>query len=349
MALLEVRNLSVAIHQHGAVLEAVRGIDFSVAEGEIIALAGESGSGKSLSALSIPRLLPAPAEISGGTITFDSIPMNTLSEKELRAIRGKDIAMIFQEPRQALNPLLRVGEQIRESLELHGEKNKSRSRNAALEMIEQMDLGESEKIFRSFPHQLSLGMCQRVMIAIAAICRPRLLIADEAASALDSAVQDKILNSLSRMNREFGTAILFITHDFSLVRRFCSRLLVMYAGKIVEEGPSAALFSGNGSAAHPYTRALINAIPGKQSKDKPLPVIAGRAPSIEEQFPSCPFAPRCPHTQSAAAEASDTTPQNSSTTAEASPCAHCTEAFPPAVNLGGGRRVHCYLAEAGNV
>jgi len=346
MALLEVRNLSVAIRKNGTkkqsgttkqndnLLEAVRGIDFSVAEGEIIALAGESGSGKTLSALSIPRLLPAAAEISGGEIVFDNIPLGALSEKELRAIRGKDIAMIFQEPRQALNPLLRVGEQIRESLELHGEKNKNRSRKAALEMIEQMGLGESEKIFSSFPHQLSLGMCQRVMIAIAAISRPRLLIADEAASALDSAVQDKILDALSRMNREFGTAILFITHDFSLVRRFCSRLLVMYAGRIVEEGPSAALFSGDANA-HPYTRALISTIPGKQSKDKPLPVIAGRAPSIEEQFSGCPFAPRCPHTQS--------------TTAEPNPCAQCTVAFPPAVNLGGGRRVHCYLAEAGNV
>jgi len=347
MALLEVRNLSVAIRkngakkQHGAInqsgnlLEAVRGIDFTVAEGEIIALAGESGSGKTLSALSIPRLLPAAAEISGGEIVFDNIHLGALSEKELRAIRGKDIAMIFQEPRQALNPLLRVGEQIRETLKLHGEKNKTRSKNAALEMIEQMDLGESEKIFGSFPHQLSLGMCQRVMIAIAAISRPRLLIADEAASALDSAVQDKILGALSQMNREFGTAILFITHDFSLVRRFCSRLLVMYAGKIVEEGPSDALFSADTNAAHPYTKALISAIPGKQSKDNPLPVIAGRAPSIEEQFPGCPFAPRCPHTQS--------------THAESNRCAQCTEAFPPAVNLDGGRRVHCYLAEAGNV
>jgi len=320
MALLEVHNLFITVKQNGKLLEAVKGIDFSVTEGSIVALAGESGCGKTLTALSIPRLLPSYVTISGGTINYNSVSLPAMSEEELCKIRGRDIAMIFQEPRQALNPLMCVGEQIGETMELHGEKNKNRRKKATMEIIEQMRLGEAEKIYRAFPHQLSLGMCQRVMIAIASIIKPRLLIADEAASALDSEVQDQILHHLSKMNREFGTAILFITHDFSLVRRFCTYLIVMYAGKIVEEGPAEALFSG---PAHPYTGALIGAIPGKELRGKPLPVINGRTPSIEDLLPGCPFAPRCPKT------------------------AHiCTSDFPP-VKETGNKKVHCYFPYAG--
>ena len=321
MALLEVRNLSVGIRQKNKYLPAVRGIDFDINAGEIIALAGESGGGKTLSALAIPRLLPPVAKILSGEITFNSVPLFECAEKELRRIRGRQISMIFQEPRQSLNPLIRIGTQITESLELHGEKNRLRLKREALEMLEAMGFDEAEKIYRAYPHQLSLGMCQRVMIAIAAICKPRLLIADEAAASLDQETQNHILDILSRMNREYGTAILYISHDLHLIRSFCSRCLIMYGGKIVEEGPGEKIIS---SPQHPYTQSLISSIPGREQRGNPLPVMPGRGPSIEDSFSGCPFAPRFPRAQSL-----------------------CREAFPPPSDMGGGQRVYCHYPENG--
>jgi len=323
MALLEVRDLSVRIRQRKKILEAVKGVSFDVHAGEIAALAGESGGGKTLTGLSIPRLLPAAAEIAGGSVTFNSLSLDSCAEKELRGIRGKEISMIFQEPRQSLNPLFRIGKQITETPQLHGEKNRAACRNAALEMLAAMGFGEPEKIFRAYPHQLSLGMCQRVMIAIAAICKPKLLIADEPTNSLDTATQEQVLMLLKQMNRDFNTAILFITHDLSALRDLCSRVMIMYAGKIIEEGPVETIFA---QAAHPYTQGLINAIPCKEHRGKPLPDIAGRSPSIEEQIPGCPFASRCSYAQG-----------------------RCYTTFPRRTNLDSGHTVHCFLAEAGNV
>lgn len=306
-------------------LTAVDTISLNIEEGEITGLAGESGCGKSLSALSIPRLLPREAEITGGEILFqgdkNKAPLNmaALDEKELCRIRGKDISMIFQEPRLSLNPLQRIGTQIAEVLTVHGLSGKKESRAAALEMLNKLGLNKSQNIFEAYPHQLSGGMCQRVMIAIAAICRPKLLIADEPTTALDEKIQNQILELLAGINGETGAAVLFISHDLSLVRRFCRRFLVMYAGKIVEGGNAGDIFT---HAVHPYTRGLIGAIPGKEQRGKALANIPGKVPSIEDRLPGCPFAPRCPLAQE-----------------------KCREAFPPKTDLGNGRFVHCFFAE----
>jgi oligopeptide/dipeptide ABC transporter ATP-binding protein len=215
-----------------------------------------------------------------------------------------------------------VGSQITEVLEFHGLRDKKEARERALLMMSRLGFREPEKIYGAYPHQLSGGMCQRVMIAIAAICRPRLLIADEPVTALDQAIQGQILSLLEEVNRDFGTAILFISHDLGLVRRFCRRFLVMYAGRIIEEGPAEALFS---APAHPYTRGLIGAIPGKARRGGPLANIPGRVPSIEDRLPGCPFAPRCARAEE-----------------------RCRAAFPPETRLGEARRVRCYFAGAGH-
>jgi peptide/nickel transport system ATP-binding protein len=335
MALLEVRNLSISIRRGKKYYTAVDGIDFRIDAGEIIALAGESGSGKSLTALSIPGLLSPRAKISGGEILFSSdgtVDLSKIDEKALRKIRGKEISMIFQEPRQSLNPLMKIGSQITEALELHDAhlyKNKKTANDIAagkpaayklaLEMLEKLQFPQPEKIMDARPHELSGGMCQRVMIAIAAICRPRLLIADEPATALDTVNQNHILTLLSQINREFGTAILFISHDISMSRHFCGRFMVMYSGRIIEEGPTEAILS---SPLHPYTIALADSIPRKENRGKPLANIPGRPPPLEEPPPGCHFAPRCPGAQ-----------------------AQCKKFMPPLTDAGGGRYVRCFLTE----
>jgi oligopeptide/dipeptide ABC transporter ATP-binding protein len=334
--LLEVRNLSIDIKRKGNSFTAVNEIDIAINAGEIVALAGESGCGKTLTGLAIPRLLRSDKPITGGEIRYyngssaEYTDLCLLDEKSLCRIRGKEISIIFQESRQSLNPLMRIGAQIAEALVVHGLAGKKAAGKAALELLRTLRFPNPEETISAWPHQLSGGMCQRVMIAIAAICRPRLLIADEPTTALDEAIQGRILDLLGQVNREFGTAILFISHDLSLASRFCSRFLVMYAGRIVEEGPSQALFS---EPAHPYTAGLIGAIPRRENRGKPLATIPGRVPSIEDQLPGCPFAPRCPKAQD-----------------------RCGAALPPLANIGNGdgeslghsRRVRCFFPEARN-
>jgi ABC-type glutathione transport system ATPase component len=270
MALLEVQNLTVNIKNKQIDFSPVAGISFTINAGEIAGLAGESGCGKTLTALSISGLLPATPKITDGAIRYHTtsgevVDLRSLDEEAMRRIRGKKIAMIFQEPRQSLNPLMRVGAQIAETLELHGADKKT-ANEAALDTLRQLKFPEPEKIINAWPHQLSGGMCQRVMIAIAAICRPRLLIADEPLTALDMANQEHILSLLKQINREFGTAILFISHDLPLARHFCSRFLIMRSGKIIEEGPSETLFA---APAHSYTSGLIGANPAGESHNLP--------------------------------------------------------------------------------
>jgi len=293
MSLLDVRNLTISVIRGKKYYTAVNGINFKIEAGEIIALAGESGSGKSLTCLSIPGLLSERAKISGGEILFSSdsgiVDLCKTKEKSLRRIRGKEISMIFQEPRQSLNPLMKIGAQITEVLKLHSVSNSYNK--LALEMLGKLQFQQPEKIMDAWPHQLSGGMCQRVMIAIAAICRPRLLIADEPTTALDTVNQNHILELLKQINREFGTAILFISHDISVARHFCSRFMVMYSGRIIEEGPSEAVLS---SPLHPYTIALAASVPCKGNRGKPLANIPGRSPPLEEPPQGCHFAPRCP-------------------------------------------------------
>jgi peptide/nickel transport system ATP-binding protein len=316
--LLEIRHLSVGIKKGRSFLLAVNDISFTVNPGEILGIVGESGCGKTLTALAIPGLLPDGISITGGRVVFESRDLAALNSRELCEIRGKRLSMIFQEPMSSLNPLIKIGRQIAEPLELHGYKNKALIRREVLDIMEKVGLPDPERLAGEYPHRLSGGMRQRVMIALAMICKPRLLIADEPASALDVTIQAQILKLMKWFNKNRGTSILFISHDLAMVSRLCNRVLVMYAGKIVEEGPAGDIFS---RPAHEYTRGLIGAIPSRERKGRPLVNIPGKVPSIddEEKLRGCPFAPRCPR-----------------------PEERCTSAFPAQRDLGGGRKVCCF-------
>jgi peptide/nickel transport system ATP-binding protein len=319
-ALLEVNGLSIGIRKGRDMLSAVDDISFTVGAGEIVGIVGESGCGKSLTALSIPGLLSRGAERTGGSIRFNGRELSNLSPEEIQHIRGKDLSMVFQEPQSSLNPLLKIGVQIAETLKLHGEKDKARLRSRIIDLMENLGLIEPEKLLAVYPHQLSGGMCQRVMIALAVVCRPKLLIADEPTTALDVTTQVQILDLLKKINAELGTSILFISHDLSVISRLCDRLLVMYAGKLVETGTVHDVFT---SPVHEYTRGLLGSIPGQDRKGKPLASIPGKVPSLEEGRPAgCPFNPRC----SKAAE-------------------ECRNSFPPIADMGNGHHVHCVLAQ----
>jgi oligopeptide/dipeptide ABC transporter ATP-binding protein len=313
--LLQVRHLSVGVRRGKKTFTAVDDVGFTVGEGEILGLVGESGCGKTLTCLSIPGLLGPETERLGGTVLFRGRDLAALSEKELNRLRGREISMVFQEPAASLNPLHRAGRQIAEVLELHGMADKKKRRAETLDMMERLGLPEPEKLFRAWPHELSGGMCQRVMIAIAAVCRPALLLADEPAAALDTASRTRTLELLRTINRDFGTAVLFVSHDLDLVGRICRRVMVMYAGKIVESGGLEDVF---GRPAHPYTRSLMGAVPRGDRKGQPLAAIPGRVPPLEEPRRGCPFSPRC-----AAAEE------------------RCAAAFPEAADLGGGHWAAC--------
>jgi len=322
--LLEVRDLHIALKKEGKIINAVDNVSFTVDEGEIVGLAGETGCGKTLTALSIAGLLPHKAKITGGEIIFNNKNLTSLSEKDYCKIRGKEISMIFQEVRQSLNPLIKVGRQIRETLELNGgaadSALKKSYKRRTVEMLFRLGFEEPKKIYNAYPHQLSGGMCQLIMAAIAAIKNPRLLLADEPSSSLDAQAQERILSLLVQMNREYKTAVLIISHDLSLIRSFCGRFLVMYAGKIVEEGNAEALYF----PLHPYTQALIGAVPGKEKRGTELANIPGKVPSVEDDFTGCPFAPRCKKAQEI-----------------------CDKSFPPAVETGGGK-VYCHFPDKGN-
>ena len=288
--LLQVKNLCIHITKRGRLLSAAEDISFDLHEGEILGIVGESGSGKSLTALSIAGLLGDNKKASG-SIAYNGTEMLALAEEELQHIRGKEISMIFQEPFSSLNPLMKVGAQIAETLELHGEKDKTRNKSRVIQLMKSLKLDDAENLANAYPHQLSGGMCQRIMIALAIICRPRLLIADEPTTALDFSTQSQILALMKEINRDMGTSILFISHDLSLIKDFCSRVLVMYSGRILEEGSAGEIFS---RPAHEYTRCLLASIPGGAKKGEELAAIPGKIPSLEDGRPSgCPFHPRC--------------------------------------------------------
>jgi peptide/nickel transport system ATP-binding protein len=318
--LLRVENLAIDIVRGKSFLPAVKGISFYLDEGEILGIVGESGCGKSLTALSVPGLLPRAAKVSSGDVVFRGRSLPALSERELCRIRGKDISMIFQEPLLSLNPLLRIGRQIEESLLLHGEKDRRANRERILEIMTRLNLPDPPRLVRAYPHELSGGMCQRAMIAAAMICGPGLLIADEPTTALDAVTQAQIIGLIKNLNEKRETAVLFISHDLSVIRRLCRRVLVMYAGKIVESGKVEDVFE---RPLHEYTRGLIASIPGREMKGRALANIPGKVPSIEEQFPGCPFAPRCVKARE-----------------------RCRTAFPEAVSFGGGQSVYCFMAES---
>lgn len=303
-SLLEISNLSIGIRRGAKLLSSVEDVSFKINQGEILGIVGESGSGKSLTALSITGLLGTGKAVSSGSIFYNRadgaparINLLDIPESSLEAIRGKEISMVFQEPFSSLNPLMKIGKQIAETLVLHenreldgGEKRESIN-DQVRQVLRRLGFTDPEKLVNAYPHQLSGGMCQRAMIALAVICRPRLIIADEPTTALDRATQAGILSFLRDIYRDFGSSILFISHDLSLVRNFCSRVLVMYSGRILEEGDTEEVFL---HPEHEYTRSLLGAIPGQANRGKDLANIPGRIPSLEEGRPAgCPFHPRC--------------------------------------------------------
>ena len=291
MPLLDVTDLRVHFHTRSGVFRAVDGVSFALERGETLGLVGESGSGKSVSCYALMGLLPTPpARIESGTAIFDGTDLLRAPASAVRALRGKRIAMIFQDPMTSLNPYLRIGEQIVEPLLIHESLPRRAALQRAEEMLAAVGIPDPARRLRQYPHEFSGGMRQRVMIAMALITKPELLIADEPTTALDVTVQAQILDLIKSMQRELGMAVIFVTHDLAVVSGLCDRVQVMYAGRIVETADTRTLF---GSARHPYTRALQRSIPALQSKGAALYTIPGLPPDLSKPLPGCAFAPRC--------------------------------------------------------
>ena len=297
-ALLEVDGLQTHFFTRDGIVRAVDGVSFSVAPGETLAVVGESGCGKSVTSLSILRLIASPpGRIVAGRVVFQGRDLLGLSEDEMRAVRGNAISMIFQEPMTSLNPALTVGRQIAESLVLHRGLSQNEAMAKAVEMLRKVRMPESERRVRQYPHELSGGMRQRVMIAMALACGPKLLIADEPTTALDVTIQAQILELMRELGRETGAAIILITHDLGVVAEMAQRVVVMYAGRKVEEAPVDELFA---RPRHPYTRGLLGSMPhlgdsARGEGGKRLVEIPGMVPSLKDEQPGCLFAPRCPN------------------------------------------------------
>ena len=289
MALLNVRNLSVRFRTGGGFLHAVDGVDVSVDKGEILSIVGESGSGKSVAMLAVMGLLPWTAEITADEMSFDGVELRDITAKERRRIVGRDISMIFQEPMSSLNPCFTVGMQIREALREHTDLTRAERQARAVELFRQVGIPDPESRLRAFPHQLSGGMNQRVMIAMAIACRPRLLIADEPTTALDVTIQAQILDLLIELQEQTGMALILITHDMGVVAETAHRVSVQYAGQRVENQPVGGLFR---TPHHPYTAALLAALP-ERATERRLPTIPGVVPGLHDRPEGCLFSPRC--------------------------------------------------------
>ncbi len=293
MPLLTVSDLRTSFHTRSGVYRAVDGVSFSVERGETLGIVGESGSGKSVTCYSIMGLIPQPpGRIESGTALFDGVDLLHCSPAESRAIRGKRVAMIFQDPMTSLNPYMRVSEQLIEPLLIHEKIPKAAALRRGLEMLESVGINDAARRIHLYPHEFSGGMRQRVMIAMALITKPELLIADEPTTALDVTVQAQILELIKRMQRELGMAVIFITHDLGVVSGLCDRVQVMYAGRIVETADTRTLFH---APRHPYTRALQRSIPALQSKGAELYTVRGLPPDLSKPLPGCAFAARCDH------------------------------------------------------
>jgi len=289
-SLLDVQHLTVEFPANGGPLVAVRDVSFSIAAGEVLGLVGESGSGKSVTSLAMMRLLPPQARASG-SIVFEGREVLAASPREMQQLRGARASMIFQEPMTALNPVMRVGEQVAEAATAHGGVSKREAWERAVQALNDVAIPDAEQRARDYPHQLSGGQRQRVMIAMAIVNRPALLIADEPTTALDVTVQAQILELLAELRKRFGLAMLFISHDLAVVSQVSDRIAVMYAGSIVETGPSREVFL---HPAHPYTRGLLTSVPTLATdRGAPLRTIEGTVPSIASLPPGCAFEPRC--------------------------------------------------------
>ena len=317
--LLELRDLRTVFETSEATVHAVDGITFKVGNGATLGVVGESGCGKSVTALSILRLLPSPpGRIAGGEILFEGRDLLKLPEDELRRLRGKSIAMVFQEPMTSLNPVYTVGRQVAEVLTLHEGLTDRAARDKAIELLKMVGIPAPERRVDSYPHELSGGMRQRVMIAMAIACRPKLLIADEPTTALDVTIQAQILDLLARLRAELGMGIMLITHDLGVVSEFADEVIVMYAGKVVEYAPAEALFE---RPLHPYTKGLLASVPSGEHKHRRLRTIEGMVPNLAALPAGCRFRDRCPEA-----------------------VARCAEREPPLVNVLDGRQVACFVA-----
>ena len=289
--LLEVKGLRTQFFTQDGVVHAVNGISYDLSEGETLGIVGESGCGKTVSVLSIMRLIPQPpGKIVGGDVWFDGRNIMDLQEDEVRQVRGNRIAMIFQDPMTSLNPVLTVGTQVGEALQLHMGMDKAQARRRSIELLQMVNIPEAEDRIDDYPHQFSGGMRQRVMIAMALSCNPQLLIADEPTTALDVTIQAQIIDLVKKLKDDIGMAIIWITHDLGVVAGLAERVLVMYAGYIVEEAAVKELY---GDPRHPYTLGLLDSIPRLDQRKEKLTPIEGLPPDLIDPPPSCPFAPRC--------------------------------------------------------
>ena len=292
VTLLAVDSLAVGFGPAASRLSVVDGVSFSLERGETLGLVGESGCGKTVTVMSAVRLLSSPpAHVTGGSVRFDGIELTAAPEKQLRELWGNRIGVVFQNPMTSLNPTFTVGFQVEEALRLHRTLSRQEAGERVLDMLQRVGINAPERRLRQYPHELSGGLRQRVMIAMALICRPELLIADEPTTALDVTLQAQILDLLRSLRDELGMGVLMITHDLGVVAEFCDRVAVMYAGRIVESAPAGALFR---APRHPYTRGLMDSIPRLDTpRDQPLATIEGMVPSPGRRLPGCAFADRC--------------------------------------------------------
>lgn len=288
MSLLQLENLSVSFGQ----FKAVDNISYKVEEGEVLGIVGESGSGKSVSSLSVMGLIDYPGKVSADTLTFEQQDLLTMPEKQRRELTGSEIAMIFQDPMTSLNPCFTVGYQIIEALKTHQGGTKKELKNRAIELLNQVGIPAPESRLNAYPHQLSGGMSQRVMIAMAIACNPRLLIADEPTTALDVTIQAQIIDLLIKLQQEKRMGLVLITHDLALVAEVAHRVIVMYAGQIVESGPAAEVFS---TPKHPYTQALLKSLPESSAGQHRLEALPGVVPGQYDRPSGCMLSPRCPY------------------------------------------------------
>jgi len=315
---LRVSDLETSFTRDKTEIKILRGVNFSIRKGEILGLVGESGSGKSLTSLSIMQLFHGTTgKIVNGSIHFNGEDLTKMSESEIRKIRGKQMAMIFQEPMTSLNPVLKIGKQLMEAIEMHLKLPKNESKHHAIQMLKSVGIGRAEEIIHEYPHQLSGGMRQRVMIAMAMACQPKLLIADEPTTALDVTIQAQILELMKKLKEEHETAILLITHDLGVVAEMCDKVVVMYAGQVVEEADVFELFA---SPKHPYTKGLIASVPKIGDKKEVLDSINGQVPSPQNMPKGCKFAPRCDHAMSI-----------------------CHQKSPPTLKISATRQCSCWL------
>ena len=315
--ILDVKGLKTYFYTEDGVVQAVNGVDFAIREGEVMGLVGESGSGKSVTSLSVMRLLGASGKIVEGQVMFKGRDLTQLSEDEMVQIRGSDMSMIFQQPTSCLNPVFQIGAQVAEVLQIHQGLDKEAAWQQAVDMFRKVGIPDAERRAKSFPHEISGGQAQRVMIAMALACLPDLLIADEPTTALDVTIQAQILDLIRRLRTETGTAVLLITHDMGVIAEMCDNVAVMYAGQIVEYTDVNTLFE---EQLHPYTEGLLAAIPVLGEVRESLAVLPGSVPNLINLPPGCKFHPRCPYVKEM-----------------------CLESVPPLVEMKPGHKVRCFM------